>query len=81
MMVVQQLVRSNLAGLVSTHLQSVRSIVVMGSITQTLQPTLSNVTIQMDFQETDVLPHVILNRDISVQVSVLHVLLIAETRL
>ena len=81
MMVVLRLVRLKLAGLVSTLLQSVQSIVEMGLITQTLRPTLSNVMIQMAFQVTDVLPHVRLNRDISVQVLVLHVLLIAETQL
>ena len=81
MMVVLRLARSKLAGLVSTLLQSVQSIVEMGLITQTLRPTLNNVMIQMTFQVTDVLPHVRLNRDISVQVLVLHVLLIAETRL
>lgn len=51
----------------------VQSYVEMGSITQTLQPTLNNVMIQMDFQVMDVLPHVRLKLDISVQVSVLHV--------
>ena len=81
MMVVLRLVRSKLAGLVSTLLQSVLSIVEMGLITQTLRPTLSYVMIQMGFQVTDVLPHVRLNRDIFVQVLVLHVLLIAETQL
>ena len=57
----------------------VQSYVEMGSITQTLQPTLNNVMIQMDLQVMDVLPHVRLKLDISVQVSVLHVLLIVET--